>query len=94
MDSFHVKYFKKQLDTLFGDSEQAQEIKSVVLKVNTVGITDEDIEAYARQKEEDLQRILERFSLPSEDVKPSMIVERELSTAIVNGEQSNSTSDK
>lgn len=94
MDSFSTKCLKKKLDHLFGNSEQGEEIKNIVLKAHTTGFTEDEIEAYARQKEDDLQKILERFSLPSEDVKPSMVVSRELSTGIVNGEQRDSTSDK
>jgi len=57
MESFKVKQLKSQLDLIFGNSEQAKEMKEIVLKANTVGFTEEEINEYKKKKEEDIGAI-------------------------------------
>lgn len=74
MASFKEKQLKKKIDEMFGNSPQAEEIKNIVLKANTTGFTEKEIEEYKRQKEEDLKAILDHFQLPNEPSVPSQVI--------------------
>lgn len=74
MESFKIKQLKKQLDNIFGESDAGKEMKEVILKANTTGFTQEEIEQYRKQREEDLAVILERFQLPYEETKNSEVI--------------------
>ena len=74
MESFKIKQLKKQLDNIFGESDAGKEMKEVILKANTTGFTQEEIEQYRKQREEDLAVILERFQLPYEETKKSEVI--------------------
>lgn len=78
MESFRVKQLKRQLDTIFGESEAGKEMKHVVLKAQTTGFTPEEIEQYKKQREEDLAVLLERFSLPYEETIEGQVIYGEL----------------
>jgi len=84
MASFKEIQLKKQVDRIFGSSPQAEEIKAIVIKANTTGYTQDEINAYIRQKEEDLKAILDYFVLPNEPtVESKTIYDRILSTSII-----------
>lgn len=74
MASFKEKQLKKKIDEMFGNSPQAEEIKNIVLKANTTGFTEKEIEEYKRQKEEDLKAILVHFQLPNGLSVPSQVI--------------------
>ena len=65
---------KQNLDRVFGDSPQAQELKSIALKAQTEGLTDEDIERYWKDKELEIQELKERMpeigdlAMPTESI--------------------------
>lgn len=61
METFKQKQLKDQINRIFGNSPQAEEMKQIVLKANTVGFTEEEIKEYQRKKEEDLKMICEFF---------------------------------
>lgn len=78
MESFKEKQLKKQVDRLFGNSPQAEEIKSIVIRANTVGYTQEEIDSYVKQKEEDLKAILDYFDQPNMETTESKTIYNKL----------------
>lgn len=90
MESFKEKQLKKQVDRIFGNSPQAQEIKAIVLKANTTGYTQEEIDAYVKQKEADLKEILDFFELPNESTIESTTIYNKIysNDILSNGESS------
>lgn len=78
MESFKEKQLKKQVDRLFGNSPQAEEIKSIVIRANTVGYTQEEIDSYVKQKEEDLKAILDYFDHPNMETTESKTIYNKL----------------
>lgn len=74
VESFKEKQLKKHLDLVIGDSDAGQEMKALILKANSGGFCEADMEAYRKQKEEDLKLILERFSLPNMETVDSKVI--------------------
>lgn len=74
MESFKVKKLKSQLDRIFGTSPQVEDMKNIILKANTTGFTEEEIEQYKKQKEEEINAFNAFFGekcdlcLPTESV--------------------------
>jgi len=62
MLSLKEKVIKENLDKQFGDRESAREIKNAIFLANTGKLTDEMIEEYRRQKEEEQELIRQQFS--------------------------------
>lgn len=52
---------KENLDRIFGNSPQAEELKSIALKAQTEGITDEDARLFWEQKEKEIAELKERM---------------------------------
>jgi hypothetical protein len=62
MESLKEKILKEQLDRQFGTRESAREIKTAILLSQTGKITDEMIEQYKKQKEEEYEMIRQQFT--------------------------------
>ena len=77
MESFKEKQLKRQLDSIFGNSEAGMEMKAIVLKAHTTGYTQEEMDEYIKRREEDLQLILERFKLPNMETVESKVIYNE-----------------
>ena len=75
MESFKVKQLKSHLDKVFGNTPQAEEMKAIVLKAQTTGFTEEEIEAYKKQKEQEIQAFNDFFGTdPPEPCVPSQVI--------------------
>lgn len=76
MTSLREKQIRAQIERIFGDSPVAEEMKRIVLKANTEGFTPEEIEAYTKQKEEDIRQINLFFAQePIEETKEEIPLE-------------------
>jgi len=85
MESFKIKQLKSHLDKVFGNSPQAEEMKQIVFKAQTTGYTDEEIEAYKKQKEEEIQAFNDFFGTdpPLPTVESQVIVGKIFSNEIL-----------
>ena len=64
---------REKIDRIFGNSEAAQELKSIALKSALGELTEEDMVEYWKNKEEEIREIKERMpdtdlALPTESV--------------------------
>jgi len=62
MLSLKERVIKENLDKQFGDRDSAREIKNAIFLANTGKLTDEIIEEYRRQKEEEQELIRQQFT--------------------------------
>jgi hypothetical protein len=62
MESLKEKTIKERLDKQFGNSQAAAELKQALFLSQTGKITDEMIEQYKKQKEEEYELIKQQFS--------------------------------
>jgi hypothetical protein len=85
MESFKIKQLKSQLDKVFGNSPHGEEMKQIVLKANTTGFTDEEIEAYKKQKADEIQAFNDFFGTdpPLPTVESQVIVGKIFSNEII-----------
>jgi hypothetical protein len=60
MESFKIQQLRKNLDVVCGNSPQAKEFKEMIIKAH-LGVSEEEIEQYKKQKEQDVKDILEYF---------------------------------
>lgn len=60
MESFKIKQLKKNLDSVCGNSPQAMEFKEMIIKAH-LGYTEDELEQYKKQREQDVKDILEYF---------------------------------
>ena len=61
MESLKERTLKQQLDKMFGTRQSASEIKNALFLSQTGKITDEMIEAYKKQKEQEYEEIKRQF---------------------------------
>jgi len=61
MESLKERNLKEQLDKMFGTRQSAYEIKQAILYSQTGKITDDMIEAYKKQKEQEYEEIKKQF---------------------------------
>lgn len=75
MESFKTKQLKSQLNRIFGNSPEAEEMKNIIFKANTDGFSEEEIEAYKKQKEEEIKAFNDFFGdKPAEPTVESQVI--------------------
>ena len=62
MESLKERTVRDQLDRMFGNRESAREIKQAIFLANTGKITDEMVEQYKKQKEEEYEILRQQFT--------------------------------
>jgi len=87
MESLKEKILKEQLDRQFGTRESAKDIKTAILLSQTGKITDEMIEQYKKQKEEEYEMIRQQFT----ELNPSYAFDypKETETKILSNDNTN-----
>jgi hypothetical protein len=95
MESFKDKQLKSQLDRVFGNSPQGEEMKRIVYKAQTTGYTEEEIEAYKKQKEDEVKAFNDFFGTepPQPCVPSEVIVGKIFSNEILDDNTSTNTND-
>lgn len=91
MLSLKERVIKENLDKQFGDRESAREIKNAIFLANTGKLTDEIIEEYRRQKEEEQELIRQQFTELNPSYAfdyPTLPTDSGLSTLIVSVDDS------
>lgn len=75
METFKEKQLKYKLDRIFGNSPQGQEMKQIVLKAQTIGYTEQEIESYKKQKEDEVKALNDFFgNEPPQQCVPSEVI--------------------
>jgi hypothetical protein len=67
MESLKERNLKEQLDRMFGTRQSASEIKNALFLSQTGKITDDMIEAYKKQKEQEYEEIKKQFPVLNPD---------------------------
>lgn len=63
MEPLKKKMMREKLTKMIGDSEAGKEMIEIILKANFEGYTQEEIENYKKQKEEEVEYFKERLDL-------------------------------
>jgi hypothetical protein len=64
------KRIKEQLDRVFGNSPQAEELKAIAFKAQTEGITDEEAKQFWDDKQREIDELKERMPVANDLALP------------------------